>query len=96
MLYNDRWHGFGVRSWWPRVLWQAVTLWLINRGMAVRRGRPVEQVVNRKETMWYENYAVRLSQSVQSESRVEPGVSVVSDDTACKGMQVLAPPGSKK
>ena len=74
MLYNDCWHGFGVRSWWLRVLWQAVMLWLINRGMAERRGRAVEQVCNRKETTWYENHAVRFRQSVQSESKVEPGI----------------------
>ena len=72
MLYNDSWHGFWVRSWWPRVLWQAVTLGLVNRGMAVRWGRPIEQVCNRKETTWYENHAVRFR--VQSESRVEPGI----------------------
>ena len=38
MLYNDFWYGFWVRSWWPRMLWQAVTLWLVNREMAVHRG----------------------------------------------------------
>ena len=32
MLYNDCWHGFWVRSWWPPMLWQTVTLWLVNRG----------------------------------------------------------------
>ena len=63
----------GVRSWWPRVLWQAVTLWLVNRGMAVHRGRSVEQVCNRKETTSYENHVVRFRQSGQSESRVEQG-----------------------
>ena len=72
LLYNDCWHGFWVRSWWPRVLWQAVTLWLVNRGMPVRRGWPVEQVCNRKETTWYENHVIRFR--VQSESRVEPGI----------------------
>ena len=74
VLYNDCWHGFWVRSWWPHVLWQAVTLWLVNRGMAVHQGRLVEQVCNRKETTWYENHAVRFRQSIQSESRVEPGI----------------------
>ena len=73
-MYNDCWHGFWVRSWWLRVLWQAVTLWLIKRGLTVRRGWPVEQVCNRKETTWYENHTVRFRQSVQSESRVEPGI----------------------
>ena len=47
------------------MLWQAVTLWLVNRGMAVRRGWLVEQVCDRKETKWYENHAVRFRQSVQ-------------------------------
>ena len=75
MLYNDCWHGFWVCSWWPRVLWQAVTLWLVNRRMAVRRSRPVVQVCNRKETTWYENHAVRFRLSVHSESRVELGIS---------------------
>ena len=54
------------------MLWQAVTLWLVNRGLAVRRGRPVEKVYNRQEATWYENHAFRLRQSDQSESRVEP------------------------
>ena len=34
VLYNI-WHGFSVRSLWPRVLWQTVMLWLVNRVMAV-------------------------------------------------------------
>ena len=72
VLYNDCWHGFWVRSRWPRVLWQAVTLWLVNREMAVCRGRLVEQVYNRKETTWYENHVVRFR--VQSEPRVKPGI----------------------
>ena len=32
----------------------------------------IQQVCNRKETTWYENHAVR--QSIQSESRAEPGI----------------------
>ena len=74
MLYNDCWHGFWVRSWWPRVLRQAVTLWLVNREDAVRSGKSVVQVSNQKETTWYENHAVSFRQPVQSESRVEPGI----------------------
>ena len=74
MFYNDCWHGFWVCSWWPPVVWRAVTLWLVNREMAVRRGGPIEQVYKRKETTWYENHAVRFKQSVQSKSRVEPGI----------------------
>ena len=73
MLHNDCWHGFWVRSWWPCVLWQAVTLWLVNR-RAVRQSRPVEQVCNRKETTWYENHVVSFRQSVQSKSKIEPGI----------------------
>ena len=56
------------------VLWQAVTLRLVNRGMAVCRVRLVKQMFNRKETMWYENHTVRFRQSVQSELRVELGI----------------------
>ena len=79
---------FRVRFWWLRVFWQAVTLWLVNRGMAVRQGRPIEQVCNRKKTTWYKNHTVRFldSQSCQNrESQPIKGVSVVSDNTACKG-----------
>ena len=68
MLYDDCWHGFWVRSWWPYVLWQAVKLWLVNRGMAI------EQVCNRKETTWNQNEVVRFGQSFQSDSRVEPAI----------------------
>ena len=46
---------------------------LINRGIAVHLGRPVEQVCNRKETT-YENHVVRFRLSVRSESRVEPEI----------------------
>ena len=42
--------------------------------MAVHRGWPVEQVCNRKKTTWYENHVIRVKQSGQSESRVEPGI----------------------
>ena len=97
VLYNDSWHGFWVRPWWPRVLWQAVMLWLVNRGMAMRRGRPVEQVCNRTGTTWYENHTVKFRQSqVRIESRARDtqqiiNVSAVSDVTACKGVQSLAP-----
>ena len=101
LLYNDCWHGFKVSSWWPRVLWQAVTLGLVNRGMAVRRGRPVEQVCYQKEATWYENYAVWPRQSVRSESKVEPKIrspseALVSSLTirlarGCKRWHPLAP-----
>ena len=101
MLYNDCWHGFWVRSWWPHLLWQAVTLWLVNKGMAMRWGRLVKQVCNRKETTWYENHAVRFRQSVQAESRVEPGIrsrleALVSSlmirfARGCKRWHLLAP-----
>ena len=46
--------------------------------MAVRQGRPVEQVCNRKEITWYENHAVRFSQ-YQSESRVEREIRTRSE-----------------
>ena len=41
---------FSVRSWWPSVLWQPVTLWLVKRWMAERRDSQVQQVCNRMET----------------------------------------------
>ena len=58
------------------MLWQAVTLWLVNRGITVHRGRPVELVCNWKETMWYENHAVRFR---PSPVRIEPGISSRSE-----------------
>ena len=101
MLYNDCWHGFWVRSLWPYVLWQAVTLWLVNRGMAVCRGGPVEQVCNRKETTWYENHVVRFRHWVHWESRVEPKIRSRSEalgrlwryglQGGCKRWHPLAP-----
>ena len=90
MLNSHCWYGFRIRYWWNRVLWQAVTLWLVNRGVAVRRGWPVERVCNREETTWYENHTVRFRQSVQSESRVEPEIRRRSE------VQALAPPGFRK
>ena len=53
MLCNI-WHGFWVRSLWPRVLWQAVTLWWVNRDMTAPQGSREQQVCNRKETTWWE------------------------------------------
>ena len=102
LLYNDCWHGFWVRSWWPHMLWQAVTLWLVNRGVAVRRGRPVKQVCNRKGTTWYENYAIRFRQWFQSGSRIEPGIRRRLEALGrlwrycLQGVQALAPPSSRK
>ena len=49
VLCNGCWHGFWVRSWWLRVLWQAVTLCLVNRGVAVRRGRSSRYVSWRRQ-----------------------------------------------
>ena len=101
LLYNDCWHEFWVHSWWPHMLWQAVTLWLVHKEMAVCLGKPVKQVRNWKETTWYENHAVRFRQSVQSESRgtrdmqLIRSVSDLSDDTAWKGVQALTPAGSR-
>ena len=60
MLYNYYGHRFWVRYWGPGLLCQAVTLWLVNRGMAVHQGRPVKQVCSWKETTWYEHHAVRI------------------------------------
>ena len=57
--------------------------------MAVRRGRPVEQLCNRKETSWYENHADRFRQSVQSESRIEQGICSRSRGSNCWHPQAL-------
>ena len=58
-------------------------LWLVNREVAVCRGRLVEQVCNRKETTWYENHAVRFRQSVQSESKIKPRICCQSEALGC-------------
>ena len=68
----------------------------------MRRGTLVEQVCNQKETTSYENHVVRLRVCpIRIESRPRDtlpirGVSVVSDDTACKGVQALPLRGSRK
>ena len=76
---------------------------ICRQAVTVRQGRPVVQVCNRKGTTWYENNAVRFRQSVQSESRVDPGMrsrleaSLKSlTKTAYKWVQALAPLDSKK
>ena len=68
------------------------------QGMAVRRSRPNEQVLNRKETTWYENHAVIFRLSVQSESRVEPWIRsrpeaslMIRLTRECKRWHPLAP-----
>ena len=77
-----------------------VTLWLVNGGMALLRGRLVEQVCIKKETTWDENHAVRFR--VQSESRVEAGIHSRSEASGrlwrhgLQGVQALAPLGSRK
>ena len=97
VLYKDCWDGFWVRSWWPRVLWQAVTFWYVNRRMAVRRGRPVEQVCNWKETTWYENHAVRFRKSVQSEESRARDTQLIRGVRSSRTIRLaLAPPGSRK
>ena len=54
LLYNDYWHGFWVRSWWPKVLWQAVTLWLVNRKIAVRQSRSVSWWISGEDHVTWE------------------------------------------
>ena len=73
LLYNDCWHRFMGLFLVTRVLWQAVTLWLVNRGdpKCVGVGQS-SSCVTERETTWYENHEVRLR--VQSESIVEPGI----------------------
>ena len=72
-LYNDCWHGFWVRSWWPRVLWQAVMLWLVNRGIAVRGvGRSKRCVTGRRPFDMRTTWSDLDCQS--RESRVERGI----------------------
>ena len=66
MLYNI-WHGFLVHSWWPCVLWQAVTLWLVNSSVirALRYNRSVT------EMRWHdENHAMRFRQKAENRSRM--------------------------
>ena len=43
-LLSNICHGFSVHSLWPRLLWQAVTLWLVNRTACS----------GQKETTWWE------------------------------------------
>ena len=63
MLYNI-WHGFSVRY---RVLWQAVTLWLVNRAIAVVRVIRSNRCVTGRRPR--DNYAVSFRQSQRIESR---------------------------
>ena len=100
---NYCWHGFLVRFWWPRVLWQAVTLWLVNREMAVLRSRPIVQRYNRKGSTWYENHAVKFWDNQSSQDResswgyaADQRRYIISDDRLCKGVQALASHGSGK
>ena len=59
-LYNI-WYGFSVRSEWPRVLWQAVTLWLVNRAVTVVGiGKSNRCVSGRRPR---DNHAVRFRQN---------------------------------
>ena len=66
MLYNI-WHGFLVRSKWAHVLWQAVTLWLVNRGtQCARKVRLNRFVTGRKPR---DNHVVRFRQRQRIGSR---------------------------
>ena len=58
ILYNIC-HRFSVRSKWPRVVWQAVTLWLVNR--TARSGH--SGTTGRRPCD--ENHAVRFRQSAE-------------------------------
>ena len=100
-LYNDCWYGFWVRFWWPRVLWQAVTLWLVSRGwQCVGVGRLSRCVTwKRPRDMRTTRSDLDRVQSKSSRARdTQPirGIMVVSDDTAWKAVQALAPTGSWK
>ena len=93
MFYYDCRHGFGVLSWGPRVLWQAVTLWLVNRGVAVHQSRPVEQVRNRKGTTWDENHAVRIESRARDTQPIRGVRSslTIRLSRGCKRWHPLAP-----
>ena len=56
-----------------------LTLCALTSCHVMHPGRPVEPVCNRKGTTWYENHVVRVWQSVQSESRVEPWIRSQSE-----------------
>ena len=80
LLYNIRYE-FSVRSWWPRVLWLAVTLWLVNSSTI--RALAYNRCVSRKRSR-DENHAVRFRQSADNHSRprdMQPGRGV-SDELA--------------
>ena len=63
MLYNI-WHGFSVSSLWPRELWQAVTLWLVNRAMTVVGVVRSNRCVTRRRPR--DNHAVRFRQRAEN------------------------------
>ena len=94
------WYGFSVRSMWHRVLWQADTLWLVNRRMTARQGSQVQQMCNRKET----TEGVRFRQSPENRKRSEGhpadkrrfGSLWRHSLQGCVWVQVLAPTGLKK
>ena len=91
LLYNI-WHRFSVRSWWPRVLWQSVTLWLVNRG-AIRALGYNRCVTGRRSRD--ENHAIRFRQSEENHSQVwdtQP-TRGVSDELArgCERWHPLVP-----
>ena len=66
LLYNI-WHGFSVHSWWPHVLWQTVTLWLVNRVMAVVGVGRSNRCVTRRRP--HDNHALRFRQRKRIWSR---------------------------
>ena len=91
VLYNI-WHGFLVRSWGPRVLWQAVTLWLVNSSAigALGYNRCVTGRRSRNE-----HHVVKFRQSAENRSRARDTQPIrgVSDELArgCKRWHPLAP-----
>ena len=91
MLCNI-WHGFSVRSWWPHVLWQAVTSWLVNSSAigALTYNRCLTGRRSRDE-----NYVVRFKQSAEncSQARDMQTIRGVSDKLArgCKHRHHLTP-----
>ena len=92
IMLNNIWHGFSVCPWRPRVLWQAVTLWLVNNS-AIRALGYNRYVTGRRSRD--ENHAVRFRQNGENRSRARDTQPIrnVSDKLAmeCKHWHPLTP-----
>ena len=78
------------------VCFDKMSLWWVNRNMTAHQGSRVQQVCNQKGIMWWEPRGQIWMECRELQLSVRHAADQRRLWRACKGVQVLAPPGSRR